>query len=114
MKNLATIRERYLRDPLPIRLGGLAADLARIASFSDHPDHLHAVSDLLEESKFFVEWVVPETKIEVQGLLVELQIQLALWHRALPKTYANRADPQRMAQQARAWSERILEEMRRC
>jgi hypothetical protein len=35
MKDWTTIRDRYLHDALPIRLGGLAANLARIKSFSD-------------------------------------------------------------------------------
>lgn len=36
-QNLSALRERYLRDPLSIRLGGIAANMARIASFSEHP-----------------------------------------------------------------------------
>ena len=39
MKNLEAIQERYLRDPLPVRLGGLAANLARVESFSNHAEH---------------------------------------------------------------------------
>ena len=34
MKDWTTIRERYLRDNLPVRLGGLAANLSRIKSFA--------------------------------------------------------------------------------
>ena len=55
MKDWKAIRERYLRDTLPLRLGGLAANLARIKSFSDHPDHYDVVENLLNESKFFIE-----------------------------------------------------------
>jgi hypothetical protein len=47
MKDLSAIRVRYVRDPLPIRLGGLAADLARIASFSQNPANLAPVADLI-------------------------------------------------------------------
>jgi hypothetical protein len=36
MSNLEQRRSRYLQDNLPIRLGGLAANLSRIASFSKH------------------------------------------------------------------------------
>ena len=36
MKDLSAIQARYARDPLPVRLGGLAADMARIASFSQN------------------------------------------------------------------------------
>ena len=32
MRNRERIRERYLRDALPLRLAGLAADLGRVAS----------------------------------------------------------------------------------
>lgn len=56
MKDWSIIRECYLRDELPTRLGGLAANLARIKSFSSHPADRELVESLLEESKFFIEW----------------------------------------------------------
>ena len=34
LNNLNEIRERYLQDSLPKRLGALAADLARVVSFA--------------------------------------------------------------------------------
>lgn len=78
------IRQRFLRDPLPIRLGGLAADLARIASFSENPANRQAVASLLEEGKYFAEWSAPEAPLETQALLAELQVTLAVWeHRWL-------------------------------
>ncbi|HEX4949544.1 MAG TPA: hypothetical protein VFZ34_22905 [Blastocatellia bacterium] len=53
MNNKAAIKEQYLRDPLPIRLGGLAANLARVQSFSEHPKNRDVVKNIVEESKFF-------------------------------------------------------------
>ena len=47
------LRERYLRDPLPIRLGNLASSLARIASCSENPKNHEVVTSVLEESKYF-------------------------------------------------------------
>ena len=73
------IRERYLRDPLPIRLGGLAADLARIASFAEDPLDQQAVVSLLEEGKYFVEWTAPSAPPDIQAVLAEVQVSLALW-----------------------------------
>lgn len=35
MDNLAARRERFQQDHLPTRLGGLAANLARVSSFSN-------------------------------------------------------------------------------
>lgn len=49
MSDLATIRERYLQDSPCVRLGGLAANLARIASFSNNEEHKGPVRDLIVE-----------------------------------------------------------------
>src|SRR3990167_1533442 len=75
------LRERYLRDPLPIRLGNLASSLARIASCSENPKNHEVVTSVLEESKYFAEWAAPEAPVEIQAVLAEVQGQLALWQR---------------------------------
>ena len=99
------IRERYLRDPLPVRLGGLAADLARIASFAENPKNHDVVSTLLEEGKYFAEWTAPDAPLEVQSALAQVQVWLALWERrwVTGKTEA------RIREEARRWSDEILE-----
>ncbi len=102
------LRERYLRDPMSVRLGGLAANLARVKSFSNHPAHGEAVESLLDESKYFIEWAAPEAALDTQAELVELQILLARWQRAWARIWA---DPQLragVAEQAGAWSARVL------
>jgi hypothetical protein len=71
-KNWTAIRERYLRDKLPIRLGGLAANLARIKSFSNHVANRDLVESILEESKFFIEWTANEVEVTIAAELVEL------------------------------------------
>ena len=108
MRDSATIQERYLRDELPVRLGGLAANLARIKSFSAHPDYCEVVESLLEESKQFIEWTVPDASLELQVELLELQLQLARWQRAWPIIWADPVRLAAVAEQAGAWSERVL------
>jgi hypothetical protein len=108
MINQAAIRERYMRDALPIRLGGLAANLARVESFSDHPDHRDVVESLLEESKFFIEWAAPEAELPVQAELVELQIRLAEWQQTWADIWADPMKRSAVAEQARSWSNRVL------
>lgn len=98
------IRERYLRDPLPIRLGGLAADLARIVSFAEDPRDHKAVTGLLEESKYFCEWAAPDAPLDVQEALAEVQLQIALWHRR----WLNGEPDPRMQEEAQRWSDRLL------
>lgn len=109
MTRLDAIRERYLRDGLEIRLGGLAANLARLASFSGRMKHHGSVEYLLEESKWFIEWNVPDASLEMQAELVELQIQLAVWHRAWQQGRMEGDLLHDMIAQARAWSDRVLE-----
>lgn len=108
MRDRAAIKERYLRDALPVRLGGLAANLARIKSFSDHPDHRDVVESLLEESKFFIEWTAPDAGLDLQAELVELQRQLARWQHAWATVWADPVRRAAVAEQAGAWSERLL------
>ena len=73
-------RSRYLQDPIVTRLGGLAANLGRIASFSKHEAHQEVVSSILQESKWFIEWTAAELDIQRSAELIRLQVQLALWH----------------------------------
>lgn len=109
MKNKSARRERYLRDPLPIRLGGLAANLARIQSFSNHPGHRDAVASLLEESKLFIEWTAPEAHPSVQALLADCQRELARWHLVWNHIWSTPARLAEVTADAGVWSQRILE-----
>jgi hypothetical protein len=108
MKNQTALKERYMRDPLPIRLGGLAADLARVQSFSDNVNLRDAVEGLLEESRFFIEWMAPDAELEKQVTLVELQRQLTRWQHSWAHIWADPVRRAAVAEQAGVWSERVL------
>jgi len=108
MKNQALIRERYLQDDVPTRLGGLAANLSRIKSFSSHDANCELVASLLDESKFFIEWTAAETEIEIAAELVELQIQLACWRQNWTELWADVVQRREIAEQSRRWSGRVL------
>lgn len=109
MNNEATIKERFLRDPLSVRLGGLAANLARVQSFSDHPKNREVVRNILEESKFFIEWTAGEATLETQVELVALQRQLSLWHYGWNVLWADETLRQAVAEKAGIWSQRVLQ-----
>ena len=64
MRDVRSIRDRYLKDAIPTRLGGLAANLARVSSFAKNPGNRDAVYLLLDESKWFIEWTAAETEID--------------------------------------------------
>ena len=109
MKDWTAIRERYLRDDLTIRLGGLAANLARIASFSDHVGHQLVVKDILVESEYFIEWLAPDARLEIQAELVDLQVQLARWIVRLDQDWLDVGARHQMASLAKQWSQEILQ-----
>ena len=106
---LDTRKERYLRDPLPARLGNLASNLARIKSIATQPNLGEAAKRVIRESKYFVEWAGKDADLQVQIELVELQRQLAQWQFKWTEIWH---DPERragIAAQAGAWSQKILE-----
>ena len=109
MKDLTAIRERFLRDPLPTRLGGLAANLARVSSFADHTKHGSAVESLIAESKYFIEWSAPEADLNAQAALAAMQVQLALWQLRWSTIWPDPIQRAAIVDQARAWSDQVLE-----
>lgn len=109
MKDWTPIRERYLRDTLPIRLGGLAANLSRIKSFSTYEASRVAVESMIDESKYFIEWTAAEAEVHTAAQLVELQIQLACWQRTWADIWSDPAQRSQMAEQSATWSKRVLE-----
>jgi len=107
--DLIAIRARYLRDALPIRLGGIAANLARITSFSRHVANRETVEHIIKESKLFIEWTAPETDVDAAAVLVELQLQLAQWQHCLAGIWEDTEKRQAMIEQSRDWSKRVLD-----
>jgi hypothetical protein len=102
------IRERYLQDTLPIRLGGIAADLARVVSFSDSPRTARIVETMLEESRYFIEWTAPELSIDNAARLVEIQRELTRWRWMWAEAQNDPEARRQLAEQAQAWSDEIL------
>jgi hypothetical protein len=108
MKDRNALRERYLQDKLSVQLGNLASNLAHIASYSGHPEHREIVEQIIEDSKFFIEWSGPAAKYEQQLELVDLQIQLARWQLRWSEIWADPLRRATVAAEARQWSERVL------
>jgi hypothetical protein len=108
MRDWPAIRERYLRDDVPVRLGGLAANLSRIKSFAAHEAGREAVEGLIDESKFFIEWTAAQTESQTAAALVELQLLLARWQCNWGRIWADPAQRSQIAEQSSAWSNRVL------
>ncbi len=108
MRNRERIRARYLRDPLPMRLAGLAADLSRVASSARHATGGAAVAAMLEESQYLIEWTAAEAPVELAEELVDLQAMLALWRLAWPEAQHNALQRSILAVQAKQWADQIM------
>lgn len=99
-----SVHQRFLRDPLPIRLGNLASDLARIASSNDDAREHEYVASVLEESKCFAKLAAAEAPPETQAVLAELQATLSVWKHA----WLNGTPDQTMRTEARRKSDELL------
>lgn len=102
-------RERYLRDPLPVRLGNLASNLSRIESLSNHSTMSEAASRVVDESVFFIEWTTSDADPPLLLELLELQGELSRWRLEWNEIWN---DPERrnsVARQTSVWSQKILE-----
>ena len=108
MRNWEALKERYLRDELSTRLGGLSANLARIKTLTGKAVSQETIIYLMRESKFFIEWIAMDADIDITVELVELQIQLALWQLRWTKIWADQEQRMEVAAQAQIWSDRIL------
>jgi len=109
MHNQAVVRERYLRDAVPTRLGGLAANLRRIHAFARQDTGHEVVAGLIDESKHFIEWTAREAPLDTAAELVVLQVQLARWQGRWPEIWSDGPQRAEVGEQARVWSDRVLQ-----
>lgn len=109
MLNKEKLRERCLRDPLPRRLGGLAATFGRVSSVARKSADPENVTRLLEEAKYFIEWTAADTEPEVAAELVSIQTMVNLWLKVWEKTNQNKEQRTLLSFQAKLWSDRALD-----
>jgi len=109
MKNNEKLRERFLRDPLPRRLGGLAATLGRISSSARNSTDPNSVADLLDEAKHLIEWTAADTEPGTAAELVQMQIMITLWQRAWDDASQNPKQRILLSVQAKDWSDKAVD-----
>jgi hypothetical protein len=109
MKNKEKLRERFLRDPLPRRLGGLAATFGRISSSALNSTDPNTVADLLDEAKHLIEWTAAETEPETAAELVRMQTLLTIWQKVWAEASRNSHQRLLLAVQAKDWSDKAVD-----
>jgi hypothetical protein len=101
MKDLARLRERYLRDEPRVRMGNLASNLLRLSQWVRMRRSDEAIVDLMREIAWLMEWNGECATAE----LADMQRELCRWRRAWPVESARSI----LALRAQQMSTRILE-----
>ncbi|HRJ57185.1 MAG TPA: hypothetical protein PLV64_12930 [Anaerolineales bacterium] len=109
MKDKEKLRTRFMRDPLPRRLGGLAATLGRISSSARNSSDPTVISNLLDEAKHLIEWTAAETSPETAAELVQMQTMISLWQRTWQESSQNPKQRVLLSVQAKNWSDKAVE-----
>jgi hypothetical protein len=109
MKNIEKLRERFLRDALPQRLGGLAATLGRISSSARRTTDPQTVYNLLNEAKHLIEWTAAETEPEAAAELVHMQTMISLWQHAWEEASQNPQQRLLLSVQTKGWSDKGID-----
>jgi hypothetical protein len=109
MKDKEKHRQRFLRDPLPRRLGGLAATLGRISSSARKSTDPASVANLLDEAKHLIEWTAADTEPETAAELVRIQTMISLWQRAWDEAIQSPKQRILLSMQAKHWSDKALD-----
>lgn len=109
LPNKEKLRERFLRDPLPRRLGGLAATFGRISSSARESSDAVHVARLLEEAKYLIEWTAADAEPEIAAELVSMQTMINLWLKAWGKASQSREQRTLLSVQAKQWSDRAVD-----
>jgi len=105
MRDLSKMRERYLRDAWPVRLGNLASNMLRLSHWVQMRRSDEAIVDLTRESAWLIEWTADDTPAHILAELADMQRELCLWRRVWPLE----AGRPILALRARLMSERTLE-----
>lgn len=101
MRDIKKLRERYLRDERPTRLGNLASSLSRLSNWVRMQQRDDATIDLLREIAWCMEWNGDLAYAE----LADMQREICRWRRIWPVEQARAI----LSLRALQMSNRILE-----
>jgi len=104
------LKDRFLRDEIPVRIGNLASNLSRIATLSDLDTTAEASLRVLTESVLFIEWTRRDADSKIGDTLAALKDRLNAWQADWQDIWARPEERKRMAAEAQSWSDRLLAE----
>jgi len=109
--NLDSVKTQYLQHDVSTQLGRLVENLTQIKALAQAGIEEQLAQNLIRESQFFIEWVVPnlnlDTNLELAIELVELQRQLSRWKLHWSALWSNPGDRLQVAADAQGWGDRL-------
>lgn len=109
MKSHPSTKSRFLADAVPLRIGAIAANLARLATFSRRPCNGAAVDSVIQESRFFIDWTARDVTEDLLEDLATCQRMLTRWHRSFATLWCDNERRSELSQTAREWSDRLIQ-----
>jgi hypothetical protein len=112
MTDFSLKQQAFDQKELSNRLHQLAENLAQIQKLCISESPPSSMFDLVKESRYFIEWTVPDlVKIDIDRAaeLVDLGRVLTRWLFNLEKIWSDRQEKIQVAQQAEQWRKRVVE-----
>lgn len=104
-----SLKERYHRDAVPIRLGNLASSLERFSSFLSLIKFDDTNLQLLRECQLFAAWTIPDAGQDARADLEKLQIDLATWQNNFQNGAVDDTKRADISAACTRWADRLLE-----
>jgi hypothetical protein len=80
MRDIRRMRDRYIQDSAPVRMGNLASSLLRLSQWIKKRHGDEAIIDLMREIAWFMEWNGDFALAE----LPDMQREICRWRRIWP------------------------------
>jgi hypothetical protein len=112
MKDFILKQESFVKNDIPARLYQLAENLSQIQKFFIEESHQELILNLAKESRYFIEWTVPDLihlDIDQAAELVDLGRFLTRWLFNWEKIWSDSIEKSRVIQQTEEWLGRVLE-----
>ncbi|MEH2195535.1 MAG: hypothetical protein V7K98_23245 [Nostoc sp.] len=106
-------QQSFVQDDIPTRLGYLAVNLSQIKTLWLEGLHQDSIIQLVKESRYFIEWIVPDMvkadDIDQAAELVDLVRVLTRWLFKWDTIWSDATEKLSAAQQTENWLKRVLE-----
>ncbi|NMG17992.1 hypothetical protein [Brasilonema bromeliae] len=112
MTDFSLKKQSFVKNDIPNRLHKLAENLSQIKNLCAEESHQESILNLAKESRYFIEWTVPDmvqADIDQAAELVDLGRVLTRWLFDWEKIWSDSKEKTKIAQQAEDWLKRVLE-----